>query len=135
MLEIFEFLIFITLAVLLLLVVGPLLIRVLHVIALGTGAPRGKALLRGARPALPAPPARSAETPPQPVVPAPEAGPVPATEGLRQAPDGAAAEETIDISAIEGRVRTSSVKRITEIVEKHPEEAVAIVRNWLHEGR
>jgi flagellar M-ring protein FliF len=30
-------------------------------------------------------------------------------------------------------VRASSIRKIGEIVEKHPEEAVAIVRNWLYQ--
>ncbi len=38
----------------------------------------------------------------------------------------------IDISKVEGRVRASSVKKIGEIVDKHPDEAVAIIRNWLY---
>lgn len=42
-------------------------------------------------------------------------------------------EQMIDINKVEGRVRASSVKKIGEIVEKHPEEAVAIIRNWLYQ--
>ena len=37
----------------------------------------------------------------------------------------------IDLNKVEGRVKASSVRKISEIVDKHPEEAVAIVRNWL----
>ncbi len=33
-----------------------------------------------------------------------------------------------------GRVRASSIKKIGEIVEKHPEEAVAIVRSWMYQN-
>jgi flagellar M-ring protein FliF len=44
-------------------------------------------------------------------------------------------EQMINISQVEGRVRASSLKRIGDIVEKHPEEAVAILRSWLYEGR
>jgi len=44
-------------------------------------------------------------------------------------------EQMINISQVEGRVRASSLRKIGEIVEKHPEEAVAILRNWLYEGR
>jgi flagellar M-ring protein FliF len=39
----------------------------------------------------------------------------------------------IDLNKVEGRVRASSIRKIGEIVEKHPEEAVAIVRNWLYQ--
>jgi flagellar M-ring protein FliF len=37
----------------------------------------------------------------------------------------------IDIGQVEGRVRHSSVKKVGQIVEKHPEEAVAILRSWM----
>ncbi|MBV9521970.1 MAG: flagellar M-ring protein FliF, partial [Alphaproteobacteria bacterium] len=43
-------------------------------------------------------------------------------------------EQMIDISQVEGRVRASSIKKIGEIVEKHPEEAVAIVRSWMYQN-
>jgi flagellar M-ring protein FliF len=39
----------------------------------------------------------------------------------------------INISQVEGRVKASSVKKIGEIVDKHPEEALAIIRNWLYQ--
>jgi flagellar M-ring protein FliF len=43
-------------------------------------------------------------------------------------------DELIDIDRVEGRVKASSVKKVGEIVEKHPEEALAIVRSWMYEG-
>lgn len=43
-------------------------------------------------------------------------------------------EERIDIARIEGQVKASSVKRVSEFVEKHPDESVSIIRNWLHES-
>ena len=42
-------------------------------------------------------------------------------------------EEMIDVKKVEGSVRASSLKKIGEIVERHPEEAVAIVRSWMYE--
>ena len=42
-------------------------------------------------------------------------------------------EQMIDINKIEGRVRASSVRKIGEIIQKHPEEAVGIIRNWLYQ--
>lgn len=42
-------------------------------------------------------------------------------------------EELIDIDKVEGRVKASSLRKIGEIVEKHPEEALSIVRNWLYQ--
>ncbi|MGF1630235.1 MAG: flagellar basal-body MS-ring/collar protein FliF [Kiloniellaceae bacterium] len=41
-------------------------------------------------------------------------------------------DQMIDLNQVEGRVRASSVKKIAEIIEKHPEEAVTIIRGWLH---
>ena len=43
-------------------------------------------------------------------------------------------EQMIDINQVEGRVRASSIKKIGEIVDKHPEEAVAIVRAWMYQN-
>jgi flagellar M-ring protein FliF len=40
----------------------------------------------------------------------------------------------IDIARIEGQVRASSVKKVSEFVDRHPEESVSILRSWLHEG-
>ncbi|MBF0093349.1 MAG: flagellar M-ring protein FliF [Alphaproteobacteria bacterium] len=42
-------------------------------------------------------------------------------------------EDLIDIEKVDGRVRASSFKKIGEIVDKHPEEALSIVRNWLYQ--
>ncbi|MEJ1967324.1 MAG: flagellar basal-body MS-ring/collar protein FliF [Rhizomicrobium sp.] len=39
----------------------------------------------------------------------------------------------IDISQIEGHVRESSIKKVGEVVNAHPDEALAIIRTWLHE--
>ena len=43
-------------------------------------------------------------------------------------------EQKIDIARIEGQVKASSVKRVAEFVDKHPEESVSIIRGWLHES-
>ena len=42
-------------------------------------------------------------------------------------------EQKIDIARIEGQVKASSIRRVSEFVEKHPEESVSIIRTWLHE--
>lgn len=44
-------------------------------------------------------------------------------------------EKMMDMSQVEGRVRDTSMKRITEMVENHPEETVSIVRTWMVENR
>ncbi|MCS6853822.1 MAG: flagellar basal-body MS-ring/collar protein FliF [Elioraea sp.] len=40
-------------------------------------------------------------------------------------------ESMINVANIEGKMRASSIRRISELVEKHPEEAVAVVRSWM----
>ncbi|MBL8628084.1 MAG: flagellar M-ring protein FliF, partial [Rhodospirillaceae bacterium] len=42
-------------------------------------------------------------------------------------------DELIDIDKVEGRVKASSVRKINDIVDKHPEEALAILRTWLYQ--
>ncbi len=58
-------------------------------------------------------------------------------DGIPVPVPAAAADEDfdsmIDIAHIEGRVKASSMKKIGEIIEKHPEEAVSILRNWMYQ--
>ncbi|WP_420549377.1 flagellar basal-body MS-ring/collar protein FliF [Curvivirga sp.] len=42
-------------------------------------------------------------------------------------------DQMIDIAQIEGKVKASSMRKIGEIIENHPEEAVSILRNWMHQ--
>ena len=42
-------------------------------------------------------------------------------------------DELIDIDKVEGRVKASSLRKISDIVDKHPEEALAILRTWLYQ--
>jgi flagellar M-ring protein FliF len=39
----------------------------------------------------------------------------------------------IDMARVDGQVRASAVKKVSEFVERHPDESVAILRTWLHE--
>lgn len=39
----------------------------------------------------------------------------------------------IDVNRIEGQVRASTLRKIGEIVDKYPEEAVAILRSWMYQ--
>ena len=43
--------------------------------------------------------------------------------------------EMLDISQVEGRVQASSLKKIGDIIEKHPEEAVSIIRSWMYQDQ
>ena len=42
-------------------------------------------------------------------------------------------DELIDIDKVEGRVKASSIRKIGEIIDKHPEEALAIIRSWIYQ--
>jgi flagellar M-ring protein FliF len=42
-------------------------------------------------------------------------------------------EKMIDISRVEGRVKASSLRKVGEIVDKHPDEAISIIRNWMYQ--
>lgn len=103
-----------------LLVVRPLIRRVLEASRESADIPPG--MLTPAAPGLPmvVGGAPIAELPA-----APDAGMAPPTPGI---------ESMIDIARIEGQVKASSLKKIGEIVDKHPEEAVSIIRNWLYQA-
>lgn len=55
------------------------------------------------------------------------------TTGEPLALPGPDMDQRIDIARIEGQVRASSVKRVSDFVDKHPDESVSILRSWLHE--
>lgn len=53
--------------------------------------------------------------------------------GQLSLPGPSEVDQRIDIARIEGGLKSSSVKRVADFVEKHPEESVSILRGWLHE--
>ena len=56
-----------------------------------------------------------------------------AIAGSRQ--DSADSGDMTNIDSIKGQIRTSSIKRVGEIIEQHPEEALNIIRGWIYEGQ
>ena len=46
----------------------------------------------------------------------------------------AQANSGIDIARIEGQVKVSAVKQVSDFVDRHPDESVSILRSWLHEA-
>ncbi|MBW8734396.1 MAG: flagellar M-ring protein FliF, partial [Asticcacaulis sp.] len=77
----------------------------------------GQPAMAGMQPAM-------ASTPQGAAIAAPAAAMVPIVE----------TDPRIDIARIEGQVKASSVKKVSEFVERHPEESVSILRGWLHDS-
>jgi flagellar M-ring protein FliF len=113
----------------LLLVVRPLLTRIL---AMPAVAPAGVALAGPAdQYALPPGAAAALAIPgPSPT----ELPGIPAPAGGSEA-EAIAAEidQMIDINQVEGRVRASSIRKISDLVEQHPEQAVNLIRQWIYQ--
>jgi len=42
-------------------------------------------------------------------------------------------EIMIDIEKVEGQVKASSIKKMGQIIDKHPEEALQIIRSWMYQ--
>ena len=40
---------------------------------------------------------------------------------------------TIDIVKVDGKVKASALRNVSEIVENYPNEAVSILRNWMYQ--
>ncbi len=102
----------------LLLVLRPLISRAIESMQAGPMGPDGRRLLTaegGMVPQLAGPGA--------PPLPAPALG----------GEEEVIADELIDIDKVEGRVKASSIRKIGEIVDKHPEEALSILRTWLYQ--
>ncbi|MBS0558620.1 MAG: flagellar M-ring protein FliF [Proteobacteria bacterium] len=97
---------------------------------LGAGEGAGGAALAGpagaAVAALPAPAGAGASG----------AGAVPGLGGSGGAPSVPLLEDDtlVHVAQFEGQMRASSLRRISTLVERHPEEALGVVRNWLAQG-
>jgi flagellar M-ring protein FliF len=77
------------------------------------------------------------QPPPVPVLPGVDGGG--ALEGPG-AEDGALQEEAeeeddpmISLGAVDGQIKASSVRKIGEIIDKHPDQAIAVLRSWIYE--
>ncbi len=47
---------------------------------------------------------------------------------------GGEMEENIDIAQIDGQVKKSSLRKVADLVDSHPDETVSILRTWMHES-
>ncbi|MHC3126989.1 flagellar M-ring protein FliF [Brevundimonas sp. GN22] len=61
-------------------------------------------------------------------------GTLPAGEGAALLAAPSEVEQRIDIARIEGQVKASSIKKVADFVEAHPEESTAILRAWMNEA-
>ena len=43
-------------------------------------------------------------------------------------------DEHIDVAQIDGQVKKSSVRKVAQLVEQHPDESMAILRTWMHDS-
>ena len=59
--------------------------------------------------------------------------PLKAAQCKQGLPAGETNELGIDVARISGQVKASSVKKISEVVENHPDESLQIIRTWLAE--
>jgi flagellar M-ring protein FliF len=96
-------------------VAKPLINRMFTAQLAASGAPLA---LAGVSPVAGALPAPQDAQPGDPAAPAQLAAP---------------AKAAIDLSQIDGQVRDNSIKKVGEVVSAHPEEALAIIRTWLHQ--
>jgi len=44
-------------------------------------------------------------------------------------------DSMVDLANIEGQLRASSLRKLAEMVEKHPDESLSIMRGWLSQER
>ena len=41
-------------------------------------------------------------------------------------------DKRIKLARIRGQVKKSSVRKLTDLLEKHPEDSVAVLRSWIN---
>lgn len=51
-----------------------------------------------------------------------------------QLPGPGEIDQRLDLARVQGQVKASSIKKVADFVNSHPDESASIVRNWVHEG-
>ncbi len=54
--------------------------------------------------------------------------------GLLTGPDSANPDAMVTLARVEGQLHASSLRRVTELVERHPEQTLSIIRGWIQQG-
>ncbi|MBW7836691.1 MAG: flagellar M-ring protein FliF [Sphingomonadales bacterium] len=65
-------------------------------------------------------------------IPVDEAGKPLTARQIAERPGGL--ETAIEVASIESRVQGSALKKVGDLVDRHPEEATSVIRNWLYGG-
>jgi len=120
--------------VVLLFVVRPLVRRVIApegvVVAAGPAAAASAAAMASVAAAVGAAAPQTIHVAPNTTVPPPNISIVGAEESVAISNRTAA---MIDIAQVQGQVHAQSIQKVGELAEKNPQEAVSIIRSWLHE--
>jgi len=111
-----------------LMVVRPVVNRILEAAPQGNANPPDGHNLLTHSAAQPGTPQIAADGTPVPA--GTEAGGNPQMQ-LPPSPVESALDEMINLSSVEGKVRSSSISRVAEIVDNHPDETVSILRGWM----
>jgi flagellar M-ring protein FliF len=45
---------------------------------------------------------------------------------------GGESNDLIDVASVDGKVRASSLKKVAELVDAHPEESIGVIRSWMN---
>lgn len=107
-----------------LLVVRPLLTRALDAAATSTATAEAAAMLpSGAAPAQIAAPIGDLES-------LEAGGEMPMATAIE---DDEEEDSEIDIAQVDGKVKKSSLSQINQIVDKHPDETISIMRGWMYQ--
>jgi flagellar M-ring protein FliF len=113
----------------LLLVVRPLLTRILAMPSIATA----NVALAGPGDQLALPPGAAAAL----AIPGPAPTGLPGLPSIPSSSDAeqiaAEIDQMIDLNQVEGRVRASSVRKISDLVDQHPEQAVNLIRQWVYQ--
>ena len=77
------------------------------------------------------------QPPPLPVLPGGDGGGALEGPGAEEGalPEAEEEEEDpmISLGAVDGQIKASSVRKIGEIIDKHPDQAIAVLRSWIYE--
>lgn len=119
------------------LVLRPLVNKLATLPAPGRNGPIGSEQLAGApQPALAGP--GGAGMPSleyddgNPRIPTDESGRPLSARQIAEKPGGL--ETAIEVASVESRVQGSAIKKVGELIERHPDEAASVVRSWLYGG-